>query len=144
MDKKSIQIAIVHSLQNARDAIRAAVLTLGYAVCCEACDGDYFLKHATCPPPYLAIVQEDLPDMRGLQAVAEVAGGQPIGAIVIRDDDNGQPPEAPENVMVLAVLQPPIRVEELEAALPLAIWQFRQLHGLRMEVAELQQKSQNL
>jgi AmiR/NasT family two-component response regulator len=88
--------------------------------------------------PGLLVVQARLPERDGVSAAAGICKDRPLPVIMLVDPGDAEAmPRILENPNILAVLENPVRMADLAAAVPLAVCRFRQWQECLEEAAAM-------
>lgn len=112
---------------------------LGHKVLCLAETGQELIDRCRELRPQLVITDIRLPDMNGLDAAAEVYAIAPVPIIVISAFHDPDLIERAERNHVLAYLVKPIKQQDLEPTIAIAISRFNEMHLMRQEADNLRQ-----
>ncbi len=137
-DPLSLHIAVADDEADTREYLRELLQRLGHQVVAVA-DGRQLAELCRNAPPDLIISDIRMPGADGIEAAAEVNRAHPVPVILVsayHDERLFARARAPH---VMAYLVKPIRQPDLEAAIALAVPQFRHAQALAREAAEARQ-----
>jgi response regulator NasT len=137
--KRSLRIAVADDEKEMRDYLRETLSLMGHEVVGTAATGVELVDVCRNHRPELIITDIRMPDMDGIQAAEQLSGDEPIPIILVSAFHDAQTIERAESNQILAYLVKPIKANNLEPAVGIAIRRFEQFQELRNEAASLRQ-----
>jgi response regulator NasT len=134
-----ISIAVAEDEPLMQKYLQETLTMLGHRVVCLAGTGRELIEHCRALRPELVITDIRLPDMDGLAAAAEVYAAEPIPIIVVSAFHDPELVERAEKDHVLAYLVKPIKQQDLEPAIKIAMSRFNEFRAMHREAANLRQ-----
>jgi AmiR/NasT family two-component response regulator len=136
-DVVPLKVLIADANPNAKAIYDDLLVRLGHSVSTVGA-GTQLIEGCRLLQPGLLVVQARLPELDGVAAVAEICRERPLPIIMAVDSGDCEV-VAPilEIPHVLAVLENPIRIGDLAAAVALAVRRFAQWQECREEVAAI-------
>ena len=136
---RSMRIAVAEDEQLMRNYLDETLTLLGYQVLCLAETGKEFVEKCKSLRPDLVITDIRLPDMDGLEAAATIYANDPVPIIVVSAYYDPALIERAERNHVLAYLVKPIKQQDLEPAIAIAMSRFQEFRAMRQEADNLRQ-----
>ncbi len=136
---RSIRIAIAEDEPLMRNYLDETLTLLGYRVLCKVGTGRELVEACKEHHPDLVITDICMPDMDGLDAAQEVYDREPVPVIVISGYHDPEVIARAEKKHILAYLVKPIKQEDLEPAITIAMTRFQEFRELRQETDNLRQ-----
>ncbi len=133
MKTRELQIAVAHDDVRTLSTLNALLAELGHRMCASATSGRQFVERCLVQQPDLLIVKAQLPDMDAGQAGAQASQGRPIPIILLVNPRHGQFVERRDAQNLFAVITEPVRLGDLNPAIPLVMRRFHELSELREE-----------
>jgi AmiR/NasT family two-component response regulator len=133
-----LHVAVAEDEADTREYLTELLRRMGHDVTAVA-DGRQLVELCRASPPDLIVSDIKMPGRDGIEAVAEVNRAQPVPVILVsayHDPDLFARARSPH---VMAYLVKPIKQADLEAAIALAVPQFRHAQALAKEAAEARQ-----
>ena len=140
MTRSQFRLAIADREVSVRHEIKAVLERAGHTITVCAADGQSLTAGCLQTPPDLVIVEMDLGDMTGAAAVSLVRNKHDVPIIFSSSNCDEKSVEQAGACRAFTYLLKPIRVEEIEPMVYLAITQHRQLLSLRSAVTLVQQQ----
>lgn len=137
--KRALCIAVAEDEPLMRQYLEETLALLGHQVVCMAGMGRELVDRCLTLRPDLVVTDIRLPDMDGLDAATEVYGAEPVPIIVITAFHEPQLIERAERNHVLAYLVKPIKQQDLEPAIAIAMSRFQEFREMRQEADNLRQ-----
>ena len=137
---RSLRIAVAEDEPLMQKYLEETLTLLGYHVICLAGTGRELIEQCKALRPELVITDIRLPDMDGLSAVSVVYGNEPVPIIVVSAFHEPELLEKAERNHVLAYLVKPIKQEDLEPAIAIAMSRFNEFRAIRQESDTLRQQ----
>jgi two-component system, response regulator PdtaR len=136
---RAISIVVAEDESVMQKYLEETLTLLGYQVLCLVETGRELIDRCRELRPKLVLTDIRLPDMNGLDAAAEVYSIQPVPIIVISAFHDPDLIERAERNHVLAYLVKPIKQQDLEPAIAIAMSRFNEFHTMRQEADNLRQ-----
>jgi two-component system, response regulator PdtaR len=136
---RSISIAVAEDEPVMQKYLEETLTLLGYQVLCLVETGRELIERCRSLKPKLVMTDIRLPDMNGLDAAAEVYSIEPVPIIVISAFHDPDLIERAERNHVLAYLVKPIKQQDLEPTISIALSRFYEFHSMRQEADNLRQ-----
>jgi response regulator NasT len=136
---QTLRIAVADDEPRMRDYYLDTLPRMGHRVECTARSGRELVEHCRASRPDLIITDIRMPDMDGIDAVAEIGRDHPVPALLVSAYHDAELFRRIEGQQVLAYLIKPIKQADLEAAIAVALQRFAQLQALTAQVGELRQ-----
>jgi two-component system, response regulator PdtaR len=136
---RALKIAIADDEPRMREFYRKSLERLGHQVVSAAANGQELLEHCRQLQPDLVITDIAMPDMDGLEAVAELNRRRPLPIILVSAHHTGEFIDRARQNHVLAYLIKPITDTDLQPAIAIAMDRFEQFQTLRQEATNLKQ-----
>ena len=141
--KASLRVAIADDEPRMREFYQEVLAQQGHEVVCLAKTGAELIAHCRTDPPDLVITDIKMPDLDGIEAAREVCRTEPLPVILVSaHDEPALLARAREN-HVLAYLIKPIKRQDLEPAILIAVRRFEEFQSLRKEETNLRQALQD-
>jgi AmiR/NasT family two-component response regulator len=137
--KRSISIVVAEDERVMQKYLEETLTLLGYQVLCLVETGRDLIDRCRALRPNLVITDIRLPDMNGLDAAAEIYSIEPVPIIVISAFHDPELIERAERNHVLAYLVKPIKQQDLEPTIAIALSRYHELHTMRQEADNLRQ-----
>ncbi|HLW64035.1 MAG TPA: ANTAR domain-containing protein [Gemmataceae bacterium] len=136
--KSSLRIAVAEDESVMQRYLQETLTNLGHQVS-MAGTGKDLIDKCKAEKPELVITDIRLPDMNGLDATAAVYQDAPVPIVVISAFHDTDLVERAERDHVLAYLVKPIKQQDLEPAISIAMSRFKEFNGMREEADSLRQ-----
>ncbi len=136
---RTLRIAVADDEPRMRDYYNDVLPLLGHQVICAAQSGQELVRFCRGTRPDLIVSDIKMPDLDGIDAVAEIGRTEPIPAILVSAYHDPDLIERTRGEQVLAYLVKPIKQADLEVAIALAMQRFEEFQALRKETGELRQ-----
>jgi response regulator NasT len=136
---RSISIAVAEDEPLMQRYLTETLTLLGHKVECMVGTGRELVERCKAARPDLVLTDVRLPDMDGLQAATEIYAANPVPIIVISAFHDPDLLERAERNHVLAYLVKPIKQEDLEPAIAIAMSRFHEFRAMRQETDNLRQ-----
>jgi response regulator NasT len=137
--KRSLRIAVADDEKDTREFFETIVPHLGHEVVCSAANGRTLVEKSLELSPDLVITDVKMPDMDGIDAAAEIHRAQLVPVILVSAHADPALVERAAAHHVLAYLVKPIKKEDLEVAITIAMSRFDEFQALRKEATDLRQ-----
>ena len=135
---RSLQIAVAEDEPIMQQYLEETLTLLGNRVLMTG-TGKELIERCQKEKPELVITDIRLPDMNGLDAAAKVYDSAPVPIIVVSAFHDTELVERAERNHVLAYLVKPIKQQDLEPAISIAMSRFREFTDMRDEADSLRQ-----
>lgn len=136
---RHLRIAVADDESDMRDYLATILPRLGHEVTVVARNGRDLVNQCRHVRPDLLIADIKMPDMDGIDAVAEICRDEPLPVILVSAYHDPELIERAEANHVLAYLIKPIKQDDLEPAIAITIRRFEQFEALRRETTDLRQ-----
>jgi response regulator NasT len=136
---RALRIAVAEDEPLMRKYLGETLELMGHQVVCLAATGRELLERALSLHPDLIITDIRLPDIDGLDAAGGVYASEQVPIIVISAFHDQDLIQRAERNHVLAYLVKPIKQQDLEPAIAIAMSRFQEFRALRDEAANLRQ-----
>lgn len=135
----SLRIAIAEDEARMRDYLWGSLERLGHVVVSAARTGCELVQQCRALQPDLIISDIKMPDMDGIEAVAEIARTRAIPVILVSAFHDEDLIERASRIHVLAYLVKPVKESDLAPAIAVARRRFGEFETLRREAADARQ-----
>lgn len=132
-------IAIVDDSDSERAVLKGLVEECGFSVVAEASNGAEAVKMCRSGAPELIIMDVRMPGKDGIEAAEEINRFRPTPIVILTAGNDPDTLKRAIGAGVMAYLVKPVRLEELEPAIELAISRFNEFRELREEVHDLRE-----
>jgi len=139
MTANVLRIAVADDEPDMRDFFRKVLAYLGHDVVAVAENGNDLLQKCRSVEPDLIITDIAMPDMDGLEAVAEICRERPVPVILVSAHHDGEFIERAMKEQVLGYLVKPIQKDDLQPAIALAMQRYREFEALHRQAVDLRQ-----
>ncbi len=136
---RSLRVAVAEDELLMQKYLDETLTLLGYQVLFLAGTGRDLIEQCKVQHPDLVITDIRLPDMDGLSAVSVIYANEPVPVIVISAFHDPELIERAERNHVLAYLVKPIKQEDLEPCIAIAMSRFQEFRAMRQETDNLRQ-----
>lgn len=136
---RQLNIAVADDEQDMRDFFQKVLSHLGHRVTAIAEDGAELVRKCREDPPDLIVTDIVMPNMDGLEALHEICAENPIPAILVSAHQDEEYIERAKRNQVLAYLVKPIKKDDLEPAISLAMQRFKEFKALQQQTDDLRQ-----
>src|SRR5258708_3185939 len=133
----SLRMVIADDERNMYEYLQQCLTNLGHQVLAIAKTGQELVDRCTTLRPDLAITDVKMPDMDGISAAAEIYQSQAIPVIIVSAYHDPELIERADKNHIAAYLVKPIKEQDLEPAIGLAMARFAQFQTLLKEAADL-------
>ena len=134
-----LRIAVADDEPDMREFFQRILIHLGHDVIAVAANGDELIDACADEKPDLIITDVVMPEKDGLAALKEICRDGPIPAIVVSAHHDDEYVERARHETVLAYLVKPIKKDDLQPAIALAMQRFREFEALRQQTDDLRQ-----
>jgi AmiR/NasT family two-component response regulator len=136
---RSKRIAIAEDEPLMRNYLEETLTLLGYEVLAPARNGRELVERCRQDRPDLVITDICMPDLDGLDAAEEIYDIEPVPIIIISAFHDPEMIARAEKKHILAYLVKPIKQQDLEPAITIALTRFQEFRTLRQETDNLRQ-----
>lgn len=136
---QSLRIVVAEDEALMRQYLQETLTLLGHHVLSLARTGKELVQLCRSLDPELVITDIQMPDMDGLDAAAAIYANDLLPIIVVSAYHDPELIERAEKNHVVAYLVKPIKKENLEPAIAIAMRRFREFRATRQEAADLRQ-----
>jgi response regulator NasT len=136
---RSLRIAVAEDETCLKKYLQETLTLLGYQVVCLANSGRELVEQCKALRPDLVITDINLPEMDGLDAAREIYAFEPMPVIIVTAFHDPELIERAEDNHVLAYLVKPIKQQDLEPAIVIAMRRFQEFKTLRQDTDNLRQ-----
>jgi two-component system, response regulator PdtaR len=134
---RPLRIAIAEDELLMRKYLKETLELLRYEVACLVDSGAALVERCRVDPPDVVLTDIRLPDMDGLEAAALVYAHAPVPIIVVSAFHDPELVARAEQNHVLAYLVKPIKQQDLEPAIAIAMSRFHEFEAARKETDDL-------
>jgi len=136
---RSLRIAVAEDETCMKKYLQETLTLLGYQVVCLANSGRELVEQCKAVRPDLVITDINLPEMDGLDAAREIYAFEPMPIIIVTAFHDPELIERAEDNHILAYLVKPIKQQDLEPAIVIAMRRFQEFKTLRQDTDNLRQ-----
>jgi response regulator NasT len=136
---RSLRIAVAEDEPLMQKYLEETLTLLGHQVLFVAGTGKDLIERFKVQKPDLVITDIRLPDMDGLDAAANIYSLEPVPIVVVTAFHDSHLIEKAEKNHVLAYLVKPIKQQNLEPAIAIAMSRFQEFREMRVETDNLRQ-----
>jgi len=137
--KHGLRIGVAEDEQFMQNYMEETLTLLGYEVLFLAGTGREFIDKCKALRPDLVITDIRLPDMDGLEAATQIYASNPVPIIVVTAFHDPALIERAERSNVLAYLVKPIKQQDLDPAIAIAMTRFQEFQAMSRETDSLRQ-----
>jgi response regulator NasT len=139
---RSLRIAVADDEPRMREFYQEILSRMGHQVVCAVPNGRDLVQQCRAMRPNLVIADVKMPDLDGIDAAQQISKDEPIPIILVSAHDD---PDLLERAgsCVLAYLVKPVKQQDLQPAITIAIRRFDEFQSLRKEAADLRQALQD-
>jgi len=139
----SVRIAVADDEPRMRQFYQEVLPLLGHQVVCAAGTGTELFAYCQKLHPDLVITDIKMPDMDGIDASLHICRAEPVPIILVSAyDDQQLVARAGEN-HIQAYLVKPIKQQDLQPAIIIAMRRFKEFQSLRQAATDLRQALQD-
>lgn len=135
----ALRVVVADDEPKMRQYLQHVLTALGHQVVAAAEDGRRLVEQVRELRPDLIITDIKMPDVDGLTACDELRGGEPVPIILVSAYHDPALVERALRNYVLAYLVKPIKKADLETAIALVMWRFREFQALQQQADDLRQ-----
>lgn len=136
---RSIRIAVAEDEPLMRKYLEETLTLLGYHVLSPASTGRELVAICRQHRPDLVITDICMPDLDGLDAAEQIYGIEPVPIIIVSAFHDPDMIARAEKKHILAYLVKPIKQQDLEPAITIALTRFQEFREMRQETDNLRQ-----
>ena len=136
---RSLRIAVAEDEGFMQKYLEETLTLLGHQVLCLARTGRELVQHCQTLRPDIVITDINLPEMDGLDAAREIYDQEPVPIIIVTAYHDLDLIERAEENHILAYLVKPIKQQDLEPAISIALSRFQEFKAMREETDNLRQ-----
>lgn len=138
-----LRIAVADDEPRMREFYQQVLPLLGHEVVCVAETGKELIVGCRTVHPDLVITDIKMPDMDGIEASLEINRQEPLPVILVSAHDDPQLLDRADASHVLAYLVKPIKRQDLQPAILIAVRRFGEFQSMRQEAHDLRQALQD-
>jgi two-component system, response regulator PdtaR len=138
-----LRIAVADDEPRMREYYQETLSVLGHRVECAARTGRELVEHCRASLPDLIITDIRMPDMDGIDAIAEITSDRRIPVILVSAYHDAELFARIKDRFVMTYLVKPIKQADLETAIIIALQRFEQFQSIAREMDELRQNLEN-
>lgn len=138
-ETERLRIAVADDEPDMRDFFQRVLTHLGHDVVAVTANGAELADACRNSKPDLIITDIVMPEQDGLDALREIGRDGPIPAILVSAHHDEVYIERARKETVLAYLVKPIKKDDLQPAIALAMQRFREFEALRRQTDDLRQ-----
>jgi AmiR/NasT family two-component response regulator len=135
----SLRIAVADDEPDMRKYFQKCLPRLGHQVVAVAANGRELVEQCRVTQPDLVVTDIKMPEMDGIEAANAIFHERPVPVILISAFHDSALIRRAEADHVMSYLVKPIKQQDLEPAIALAVRRFEQFRELRKEVADVRQ-----
>ena len=137
--KRSLRIAVADDETVMQQYFREVLPLLGHQVVSVATTGRELVEQCRASRPDLVITDIKMPDMDGIEAAVQICREEPMPVILVSGFHDTELVERAEADHILAYLIKPIKQTDLEPAIAIAMYRFKEFQTVRKEASDLAQ-----
>jgi response regulator NasT len=134
-----LRIAVADDEGDTRQFFQEWLPEMGHEVVAAAQTGRQLIDQCRTAHPDLIVTDIKMPDMDGIEAVAEVNRQHEVPVVLISAHQEGDLLARSDAEYIMAYLVKPVKPADLQAAISLAVLRFEQYQRVRAEAASLRQ-----
>jgi two-component system, response regulator PdtaR len=139
----SVRIAVADDEPRMRQFYQEALPLLGHQVVCAAATGKELIQGCQAHHPELVITDIKMPDMDGIDAAQQISRTEPVPVILVSAYDDPQLVARAGENHIQAYLVKPIKQQDLQPAIIIAMRRYDEFRSLRKEAKDLRQALQD-
>lgn len=139
----ALRIAIADDEPRMREFYQEILPLLGHSVVCAVGSGKELIAGCRSTRPDLVITDIRMPDMSGIDAARAICEHQPMPVILVSAHDDPDLLDRTRDTHVLAYLVKPIKRQDLQPAILVAVRRFEEFQSLSKEATDLRQALQD-
>ncbi|HHL40833.1 MAG TPA: response regulator [Deltaproteobacteria bacterium] len=133
------KVALIDDEASQRVVLRGFLEDAGYEVVAEGGDGSQAVDICTANDPDLVIMDVKMPGMDGIEAARLINSLRPTPVLLLTASSDDETVRRAVEAGVMAYLTKPVRFEELQPAIELALDRHNELEQLRKENVDLKE-----
>lgn len=138
-----LRIAVAEDEPRMREFYKEILPLLGHQVLCLAGTGKELVAECRKLHPDLIITDIKMPDMDGIDACREICREEPVPVILVSAHDDSELLSRANENHVLAYLVKPIKRQDLQPAIQIAVRRNEEFQTMRKEASDLRQALQD-
>ena len=135
----SLRIIVADDEPDVLEHFKECLVALGHQVIAAARNGVELVERCNALHPDLVITDIKMPDLDGIQAAEKIRQQTPVPVILVSAYHDAELIERALADHVLAYLVKPIRKDDLEPAIALAMRRFKEFQALQQQTDDLRQ-----
>ncbi len=139
----ALRIAVAEDEPRMREFYQEVLPRLGHCVVCLAKTGRELVEYCRSTLPDLIIADVKMPDMDGIDACREICREDTIPVILVSAHDDQEYLTRANDNQVLAYLVKPIKRQDLQPAIQIAVRRHEEFQAMRQEATDLRQALQD-
>jgi response regulator NasT len=140
---RTLRIAVADDEPRMLQFYREVLPMMGHEVVCTALNGAELIEQCRSARPDLVISDIKMPDMDGIDASKQLAAQEAVPIIMVTAHDDPELLERAGATPVLAYLVKPIKRQDLQPAIVIAMRRFEELQALQKDATDLRQALQD-
>jgi response regulator NasT len=140
---RNLRIAVADDEPRMLQFYKEILPTMGHEVVCAAGNGAELIEQCRAARPDLVISDIKMPDMDGIDASKQIADEEAVPVIMVTAHDDPELLERAGATHVLAYLVKPIKRQDLQPAIVIAMRRFDEFQTLQKEASDLRQALQD-
>ncbi|HMF19387.1 MAG TPA: response regulator [Gemmataceae bacterium] len=140
---RTLRIAVADDEPRMLQFYREVLPMMGHEVVCTALNGAELIEQCRSARPDLVISDIKMPDMDGIDASKQLAAQEAVPIIMVTAHDDPELLERAGATPVLAYLVKPIKRQDLQPAIVIAMRRFEELQTLQKDATDLRQALQD-
>jgi response regulator NasT len=136
---RSLRIAVADDEPRMREFYQEMLPRLGHEVVCVAETGKELVARCQADRPDLVITDIKMPDMDGIEAAQHLGRAEPVPVILVTAYDDPELLNRAGDNHVLGYLVKPIKFQDLQPAITIAIRRFDEFQALSKDASDLRQ-----
>src|SRR5438128_11521238 len=139
MNRSSLRIAVADDEPRMREFYKEMLPLLGHQVVVVAQTGGQLVALCQTHRPDLIITDIKMPDLDGIEAAQEVCRNEPVPVILVTAHDDPELLDRAGDNYILAYLVKPVKKQDLQPAILIAVRRFDEFKALHKEALDLRQ-----
>ncbi len=140
---RALRIAVADDEPRMLQFYQEILPLLGHEVVCAARTGVELIEQCRSVRPDLVITDIKMPDMDGIDASKQISDQEPVAFILVTGHDDPELLDRAGATHVLAFLVKPIKRQDLQPAIVIAMRRFEEFQMLQKEASDLRQALQD-
>lgn len=136
---RSLRIAVADDEPRMREFYKEMLPLLGHQVVAIAKSGSELVAQCQSHHPDLVITDIKMPDLDGIEAAQEVCRNEPVPVILVTAHDDPELLARADDNHILAYLVKPVKKQDLQPAILIAVRRFEEFQAMRKETSDLRQ-----